>query len=463
MVRRNNKYNCTRCPKDYIYKSGLSAHIKTKHPLPSHPPKPAKKTKPTAGAAATPRVVHDLINIGTQDLERLLEEEQELYDNSEEFEQNVGINESMVEWYNVNLHSSFSNTGEFASRAASVIQVKDCKDCKVNSKTFNKQRELLMKQEKKLEECHKKQKSSNEETKQLKIKLNQTEKVVKELRNRLELKNGSAVDISIKCNECEFSGKNMDELTEHKNSACSEALIRILTEEGPLNEKDRNCKNCSFRSTNRVILNEHNDKAHNGPIKCVTCGNISPNMENFRQHGKKHLAEIKMRNQSYPGMSNNFKCTPCKVSYKSNNELMDHLFQEHQNKANKNGTGLHKYNSSNKPPCRNGGQCRYHRQDRCMFLHDAPPHDNQTRQVPSQQRQSVPLKQTNKNKGHRVQQTRQEQTQAHRYWSIPPLWRESGDQRPWCKHGNMCPMGNYCVLRHQEEENFPNWSQQDQH
>ena len=64
----------------------------------------------------------------------------------------------MVNWYNMNLCSSFTNTGEFASRAASVVQVKDCEDCKVSSITFNKQRELLMKQDKKLEEFHKKPK-----------------------------------------------------------------------------------------------------------------------------------------------------------------------------------------------------------------------------------------------------------------------------------------------------------------
>ena len=149
-----NKFQCTRCAKNYIYKSGLTAHIKSKHPL----GRINSNQNDNSVAAAAPRIVHNLINIGTQELERLLSEEQELVDAADEMEHNIDINESMVNWYNMNLCSSFSNTGEFASRAASVVQVKDCEDCKVSSITFNKQRELLMKQDKKLEEFHKKQK-----------------------------------------------------------------------------------------------------------------------------------------------------------------------------------------------------------------------------------------------------------------------------------------------------------------
>ena len=317
-----------------------------------------------------------------------------------------------------------------------------------------------MKQEKKLEECHKKQKSSNEETKQLKIKLNQAEKVVKELRNRLELENGSAVDISIKCNECEFSGRNMEELTEHKNSACSEALIRRLTEEGPLNVKDSNCEKCSYQNTNRVLLNEHKERAHKGPIKCVTCGDVSLDMKSFREHGKKHMAEIKQRNSPYPGMANNFKCTPCKVSFKSHKEMMDHISEEHLTKDQGLGTGLKKY--ENPPLCRNGNQCRYHRQYRCMFLHNTPPQAPQRqqgrppRQSPSSEWKEVPSRWNHVQQGQAVHRSHELQAQGHKYWSVPP---QAVLSAPWCLHGKGCPMGQYCVLRH-EDMDFPNWSPQ---
>ena len=98
-----NKFQCTRCAKNYIYRSGLTAHIKRKHPL----GRINSNQNDNSVAAAAPRIVHNLINIGTQELERLLSEEQELVDAADEMEHNIDINESMVNWYNMNLCSSF--------------------------------------------------------------------------------------------------------------------------------------------------------------------------------------------------------------------------------------------------------------------------------------------------------------------------------------------------------------------
>ena len=74
------------------------------------------KTNPTSQstkrAAQPPKTVNDLITIDTQELENLLEDEEDFYEAAEEFEQNVGINASMVDWFNVNFQSSFSNTNE---------------------------------------------------------------------------------------------------------------------------------------------------------------------------------------------------------------------------------------------------------------------------------------------------------------------------------------------------------------
>ena len=92
----------------------------------------------------TPLIVHDLIRINAQELESLLEEEQEYFDAVEEFEHGVGINDSMVDWFNVNFQSYFSNTGEFDQRQVVVVQPSNCEDCKVSSVTFEKQRELLL-------------------------------------------------------------------------------------------------------------------------------------------------------------------------------------------------------------------------------------------------------------------------------------------------------------------------------
>ena len=107
---------------------------------------------PKATKPASPLIVHDLISINTQEVEIFLEEEQEFFEAVEELEHNVGVNESMVDWFNMNFESSFVNTGEFAKRTSVVIQSANCEDCKSSSKFFEKQRELLLKQDKQIQE-----------------------------------------------------------------------------------------------------------------------------------------------------------------------------------------------------------------------------------------------------------------------------------------------------------------------
>ena len=80
-----NKFQCTRCSQDYVYKSGLTAHIKRKHPL-----KPDSKKKNQPSKPSPPTIVNDLISIDTQELEALLQEEQGIYEAAEEMEHNVG-------------------------------------------------------------------------------------------------------------------------------------------------------------------------------------------------------------------------------------------------------------------------------------------------------------------------------------------------------------------------------------
>ena len=89
----------------------------------------------------------------------MLDEEEEIYNVVEEREHNVGINDSIVDWYGVNFPSSITNTGEFKNRTGPVIQpIQNCDDCKTNSKTFDKQRELLMNQDKQIQQSHQIQK-----------------------------------------------------------------------------------------------------------------------------------------------------------------------------------------------------------------------------------------------------------------------------------------------------------------
>ena len=124
------QFQCTRCSKSYLYKGGLTAHIRRKHPLGEEPKKKKSSPKPAEPAPRPPKTVHDLITIETQELEDLLEEELEFYEAAEELEHNLGVNASMVDWFNVNFQSSFSKTNKFANRTTPVIISSNCQDCK---------------------------------------------------------------------------------------------------------------------------------------------------------------------------------------------------------------------------------------------------------------------------------------------------------------------------------------------
>ena len=159
----SSKWQCTRCSKNYQYKGGLSAHIKRKHPISEEPNKKSKTSKNAGPLLLTPNVVQDLISINTQELEGLLEEEQEYFEAVEDFEHGVG----MVDWFQVNFQSSFSNTGEFENRQAVVAKPINCEDCKESSVIFEKQRALLLKQDKQIQDSKRTQNESNDGFKKL--------------------------------------------------------------------------------------------------------------------------------------------------------------------------------------------------------------------------------------------------------------------------------------------------------
>ena len=205
-------------------------------------------------------------------------------------------------------------------------------------------------------------------------------------------------------------------------------------------EEDSKCDKCNFKSKNRVLLDEHKEKNHK-EIKCSNCDVISPNMESYRKHGQQQ--------HNYPGFALNFKCTPCKEAFTTNDDLMDHLSKVHLTKSQREGHGLSKYggdqNSSQndwrQPLCRNGNRCFYHRQNRCNFFHHQAPQWQQgrpPRQSPSSQWQEVPTLWRNVQQGQGVQSPPEPQSQGHKYWSVPPQGVLSA---PWCLHGRGCPMG----------------------
>ena len=454
------QFVCTRCGKDYSYKSGLAAHIKNKHPLKSvETEKNNQVKKPEEPALAAKKSGKKMPNLSTQEVDNLLAEEEEFYDAIDEIEHGIGINQSMFDWANVNFNSSFGASGEFDGRA-SAVQLFKCDECETNSKTIDKQMELLTKSDKKLIDCQDKLKARVKQVKQLEIKLEDALKALKMVQHKEDVEPQTPIP-SIKCRECEFVCENENELREHKRTKKAEyrannPAYNSSLQEGPLPETESKCEKCNFVSKNRVLLEEHKEKTHNG-IQCTRCSVLSPDMESFKKHGEKY--------HGYPGYALNFKCTPCNTSYRNGDDLMEHMSQVHLTESQREGHGLFKYpsyhesNNERKPLCRNGPQCFYHRQGRCNFFHRQASQGQQRRprrQAPSSQWKEVPTSWNHVQQGQRVQSPHEPRAQGHKYWSVPPQGVQSV---PWCKHGRGCPMGQYCVLRH-EDTDFPNLHQQ---
>ena len=325
------------------------------------------------------------------------------------------------------------------------------------------QTDLITKLDKKLQDSQDQLKASRKKEKQLEIKLSDALKNNKRFEH---INVNKSTAYSIKCRECQFVCVTEEELKEHKRNKKAEYRAQSPTynkqlEEGPLNVKASKCGKWNFVNKNRVLLEEHKEKNHSG-IKCTRCEVISPDLQSFKKHGELH--------HNFPVYSLMWQCSPCKKSFKTFDDHMEHMSQVHLTESQREGHGLSKYhgsgyennsNNDRRPPlCRNGNQCYYYRQNRCNFFHHQPPPRQQGRphrQAPSSQWQEVPSRRPQFQQGQEVQQPYGKQTQGHRYWSIPPQGVQS---TPWCLHGQGCPIGKYCVLRHEDFPNLPTQGRQ---
>ena len=237
------KWQCKRCSKNYLYKGGLMAHIRRKHPVGV---KDMPKNKTPASASPNPTIVSDLITMDTHDLEDLLDDEQDYYDAAEEVEHNLGVNASMVDWFNVKFQSSFSNTGEFTNRTASVVlQPNTFQDCKISATTFEEQIKLLLKQDKMIQDSHKTQKESNDENKKLRAKTKSLEAQLEETTSLLETAmdesaseiNALKAELKTKIDFIKSKSKKAPDSSKEKDQNRSEVEVSM--------EKCKSCKGFS--------------------------------------------------------------------------------------------------------------------------------------------------------------------------------------------------------------------------
>ena len=223
----------------------------------------------------------------TQELDNMIEEEEEFLDAVEDFEHDIGINQSMIDWHKVNFESSFGNSGEFSGKLASVVQSKKCDDCEINTKTIDKQRELMMKQDEQIQESHKLQRDMKEKLKKHVQNLNDTVKELarstneaESLKEQLQIQKDEVLAMKLKYK----SDSGRSEAKKPEAPKCHKAE----DEEGPLSENLSECKKCNFKTKNRVLMGEHQEKYHG--YRCLMCPEKFTNKKNLLQHKKMHDA-----------------------------------------------------------------------------------------------------------------------------------------------------------------------------
>ena len=387
-------------------------------------------SKPDAPVSASPLIVQDLININTQELEALLDDEQEFYETVEEFEHNVGVNNSMVDWYNVNFESSFSNTGEFANRAAVVPQQMNCEDCKVNSTTFDKQRELLAKQDKQLQDGLRCQKERNEEIKKLKSMNKSLESRLEETTSMLETVLEETTN-EITTLKSELKTK-ADLLEAIQSKTLSKTSTNTVNKKNEVEVEIEKCKVCGYSSKSSVVMNKHMESRHNGVkvFKCLMCSEVLNSRDKYRQHKAKHQKELDV-------ITFKHVCLECNISFGSSDEELQHMLDEHRPK--------HFNRKKSKPKqdeeleeCQNGPSCKWLKQNRCMFEHTEQPVEQPWKVVKSRRQKQQPR-----------QLPRQHQQKEHpRQQQNKQIKKQSLDA---CRNGPSCKFhkDNRCMFSHE--------------
>ena len=211
-----------------------------------------------------------------------------------------------------------------------------CEECNKRDEIIESQRKMLLSQDKKIDALNKGGRSTvkhlrsefKKATKKTDDALSAVGKTTIEntnLKIELQVQKDLVVALKLKLEERERSHNK------EANTVSQEIiLIEGNKEEGPLSNKDSKCDKCPFVSKNRVLLEEHIRNKHHKELKCLMCGSISPNLAHFKKHKKKHQDELDIgRISHYPNNVYNIICTPCDISFKTQDDLMDHMCMVH--------------------------------------------------------------------------------------------------------------------------------------
>ena len=183
------------------------------------------------------------------------------------------------------------------------------------------------------------------------------------------------------CNQCDFVAKTGQELAGHmkfEHLRCKDCNECFLSDKALKIHNSKmhsielhQCFPCKLIFPNKIGRDVHIKKKHSEKIthKCTLCKDVFKTQDGMLSHIKdKHTEDDTNKSQ--------WQCPVCDNTYNSENELVKHIDNVHFEKE----VSSTNENNSNKA-CRNGLNCRFLKENRCMFYHDVAAQVGEWREV----------------------------------------------------------------------------------
>ena len=378
--------------------------------------------------------------------------------------------EQCLEWFEEDHNEAFNFTSDFAEELVREERPNRVEQTKNHNRAVAEQQkkdDLLIKHSNKLLEAAENQKSHFRKTiRRLEQELQDTynnweasemtnRNEMDKLRIELEKKKNNVEPNGIpevrrvgqKCNDCRFTCKDSKTLDNHVAAV----------------HNNQNCHLCKETFTSKGALRNHvrNHLMNNIEYSCDICENKFNNLEDAKAHAKKPCSKIRENRKSTEVKESEdsieFDCSKCTMIFKSQTDYYKHanicsqviepLICEHCNIELVSKAGLKKHvekcqtKSSNREEyneaCTNGPDCRFLKQNRCLYNHDEhndqpwqrAQHRRQGRQEKRQQRQQQVQQRKQVHPRQQVQQRQQLQPREQVQSRQPVQPRQQVHQR----------------------------------